>query len=439
MAVLVLSLLVLICILWIRVLGLWETCYRDCALVALVGFALVYGAIARRTWTTAPVKHALALAATWILPWTLALATTEISSERNVPVLQHPELLRLIDAPILFLVQVAAVAAFLAASSAASAGTPRQRRSAHAAIVGSLVATSFIPIAVSGNQLYQFLSAGQGIGRMLGSFTNANLLASYVLIVLPLLSFPILNNRIADRIVRCAAASCLVGILILTECRGSFIGLFVSSAVVVSFRYLASSENRQVAATRTKGVLVATLIGFALVIASIGAMTVAQAASRDLSTVEHRELWHAGYVVATSSFPFGAGLGRLQPASIALSVPCPGFHCHQLFLQMAADTGIPGVLVIAALTFWVVKVIVVINRRVSSLLVSGQLSPRAIEGLRAPIVFAASILGWIVACQTDYTLWHEAVAIPLGLVVGLLHGTSRSPSVNELPEFEPRY
>ena len=197
------------------------------------------------------------------------------------------------------------------------------------------------------------------------TFFNPNVIGGALLWVLPLsLSLLVWAVRREERRWWWAAANgftavlCL-GLLLLTQARGAWLGFSVSLLALLVV------AGRPLGRIRAALLLVMLLV---LVVAGVPvlrqALQIDAASARILSTVtmeQRLEIWsRAQYAIA--DFPFtGPGLDAFQyvmPVMYPLFQAPPGAivpHAHNEFLQVALDLGLPGLVAWLALymvTFW---------------------------------------------------------------------------------------
>ncbi|HEY3332054.1 MAG TPA: O-antigen ligase family protein [Capsulimonadaceae bacterium] len=413
--------LVLAIVLWLRTTRAWDSIYRDSALLAGSVSLLTFALFQMRYCRGMSPRRSLAVVAIWLSPWVIACMRGFAWMKRDEPGVGLLTLHGLIDPPVLFVVQAAAAAAFLAGDAIArgrhSSGQPVGVRGA----VAALLVTAAIPLFAAFVQLFSWLMTRGLYERVSGTHSNANLFAAYLVTVLPLAWIPLVADRQTDRATRLVTGTIIAIILIFAASRAGYVGAFVGVAVVMIYGFLRRARNAAEFARR-RPLAIAFVAGGALLTVGAGvALTAADGASRSLSNIQHGMIWRSGLKVAAAYFPLGGGLDTYLMATQKLGLEAPGIHAHQLFLQFADELGLLGVCAIVYITLWVLRVIHSEFRRLST---EPHGKQRSLHEAR--LVLAASALAWIVSCQTDYTLWHQAVAIPLGIIIGLLHGLGQT-------------
>ena len=179
--------------------------------------------------------------------------------------------------------------------------------------------------------------------RLISDTVHPNVMAGALLILLALLLGLLLfawgAHRRWERIGLHLASGFMLAVLLLTKSRGAWIGLAAALAVLVWLRW------RWGALVFGLGIAGVALWGFSL---GWGAVVEALSANEALSGLDGRlEIWSRGLYMIRD-FPFtGVGMGsygpvadRLYPFFLQLPGSIP--HAHNLFLQVAVDLGITG-------------------------------------------------------------------------------------------------
>jgi putative inorganic carbon (HCO3(-)) transporter len=149
-------------------------------------------------------------------------------------------------------------------------------------------------------------------------------------------------------------------LLIATQSRSTWIGMLVSIFVLLLiWAYLISPSRKRIVLWVLAAGIVLIVVGGVLVIGPDRLLELLQeptgmTAFGTLDTLAFRqEVWRWA-VTAVSDFPFtGCGLGtfrRVVTLLYPLNVPMPDIaHAHNIFLQVALDIGIPGLIAYLAL------------------------------------------------------------------------------------------
>ncbi|GAA1868009.1 O-antigen ligase family protein [Myceligenerans crystallogenes] len=177
--------------------------------------------------------------------------------------------------------------------------------------------------------------------RATGTFSNPNLLAAFLLLLVPLavLAVTMFTDHL-QRVVAMAAIVLACAALLVTYSRGPWVAGF-AAALVLAWQWARtrfSPQQLRLAAMIGAGLLVVGLIGIALV----------SQAGRSLGV--RNEAWSTALRVAADE-PLGVGLGRagdVVNARIEGSVEF--FHLHNLWLNWLVEAGVLGFLAITAVT-----------------------------------------------------------------------------------------
>jgi len=226
----------------------------------------------------------------------------------------------------------------------------------------------------------------------------------------------------------------MAAVLILTKSRGAFFGAIVGLALVVAYRFVVSTMALAPAATRRRplntpwawvGLALLALGGVAVGTALAGPTRVVQiVASLAASPVVggwlgRLELWSRA-LDAIADFPLtGIGLGTFQqvvplryPYVVLAGSETAISHAHNLFLQVAVDLGLLGLVAFIALLGVSLAVTVQAVRRYAARR-RGDLALQAV-GLGAGVV-AVSVHGLI-----DAVSWNTKPAIFIWVIMGLI-------------------
>lgn len=193
-----------------------------------------------------------------------------------------------------------------------------------------------------------------------------NQLAGTILLVLPLtVALAVARGWNGERRVwriACAILSLVLGgLLLLSQSRGGWLGFVVGIGVMGIFWWLTLPAGKS--RRRLGLLLLASLIAVMIIAAIIGPTGLQriweepprETAVGNLNSILFRqELWHWS-LEAIDDFPFtGVGLGafrRAAPRLYPLDVPFDYdiAHAHNIFLQVALDTGLPGLVAYVAI------------------------------------------------------------------------------------------
>lgn len=187
---------------------------------------------------------------------------------------------------------------------------------------------------------------------------HPNVLSGFINLLLPILLIRTLTeHRLAHRALWIVTGALLAGVQLLTSSRGGWVGGAVALTVTVALfalsRPVASYSFGQLA-RRLSGRARWVLIGGLAV-----AIPVAWLAYRQIVLIGHQPIssaravvWQTGWTVFQSAPWFGAGAGSLAVLAPNLTRTPPAFdanHAHDLWLQVAAQQGVAGLLVVLAI------------------------------------------------------------------------------------------
>ena len=226
------------------------------------------------------------------------------------------------------------------------------------AIVGGLLLAVGCAVAVGGPLLlgampYKFgLGAlipaagrlGGAQGNPLNETVNPNVLGGALVIPFLLAAALAVGPRYTQqpwRLVWGILAAALLSVLLLTQCRGAYLGAAVGAALLVTIRL-----------PRLAWVMApAVVAGGAWVLSGIGLSPVLDAmegAARPGGLGGRLAIWQFAWQVAAANPLHGAGLGLFAAAQPYTAASAPASHAHNLLLQVAMDLGVLGLGVYAA-------------------------------------------------------------------------------------------
>lgn len=224
------------------------------------------------------------------------------------------------------------------------------------------------------------------MSRVEGTFVNPNLLAAFLVLVLPVAALAAWQlGTHAARFVGLAVASAGVLALLLTLSRAGIIAGLVASLVVAS-----ALTSRQ----RTSTAVRAGIAG-ALVLVTVAALAVGIGV--------RSQVWWAALATA-AHHPAGVGLGK---AGVYITARVPGnvqfAHAHNLWLTWLVEAGVLGFAALCALT-------ILVARRL-------RLALRDADPMTVAI--AAGLAGFAVACLADDPANITSVALPMMVMLAL--------------------
>lgn len=232
---------------------------------------------------------------------------------------------------------------------------------------------------------------------IVADLVNPNVLAGSLVVVLPLafalllFGWSMLCTR--ERVVAVLAALTMTGGVVLMQSRGALMALAVALATLALLRW---HRKWWLWAGMAFGGGV-TLWAAAAYLPRYLAGTMESGRSLE----SRLELWSRGLYIV-EDFPFtGVGMGTFQQVTIALypvfSVPGGEPHAHNLFLQIAIDLGLPGLIAWLAILMLVVTAAWQLNTR------GREHDDRYVTGLGAGLL--GSQVALIVHGLTDAVTW----------------------------------
>ncbi|MDR3311170.1 MAG: O-antigen ligase family protein [Oscillospiraceae bacterium] len=247
-----------------------------------------------------------------------------------------------------------------------------------------------------------------GIRRVYSTLGNPNVLAEYLLLVIPFAGAGIVAARDdLRRLFYAGALAVLVLCLVLTFSRGGYIGLAAAALV-----FLVMLDRRFIIVA----VLGILLLPFVLPDTVVNRFT-SIGDLKDGSTSYRLSIWLATLTMLRDYWFVGVGPGtaafnKIYPkyaydASIAQ-------HSHNLFLQLVCDAGI------LALFAFLAVVISAVRACAAGLARAGDRFSRAYR-----IAAVSAIAGFLVQSMTDYSFYNYRVTLVFWAVVGLTAAAAR--------------
>lgn len=238
--------------------------------------------------------------------------------------------------------------------------------------------------------------------RVYSTLQNPNVLGEYFLLIIPF-SFACLltaKNRPA-RVFYAFAFLVMLVCLVLTYSRGAYIGIILAAAV-----FLVLLDRRFI----FPGIVLAVVVFFALPTTFIERL-LSVGDTSDTSTSYRVFIWLGTLAMLKDYWFCGIGPGqgafmKVYPVYAYSAISAP--HSHNLFLQIACDTGISGLLLFAAIIYQYFK------NMVSSLRRKGDS-----EGRIFIIAGITSVLGFLAQSMTDYSFYNYRVMLIFWVVLGI--------------------
>ncbi|HSH81174.1 MAG TPA: O-antigen ligase family protein [Herpetosiphonaceae bacterium] len=238
-------------------------------------------------------------------------------------------------------------------------GTSRDRL--RVLVVGALAAGTLLALSAplqvqSSGGKFSFIPTGlyARFTPIVTDLVNPNVLAGTLVVVVPLafalLLFGWTTLSTPERVVSVLAAWTMTGSVVLMQSRGALMALAVALATLALLRW-----------HRKWWLWVGLALGGGVTLWAAAAYLpqyLARAMESGRSLESRLELWSRGLYIV-EDFPFtGVGMGTFQQVTGALyplfSVPGGEPHAHNLFLQIAIDLGLPGLIAWLAILMLVI-------------------------------------------------------------------------------------
>lgn len=194
-------------------------------------------------------------------------------------------------------------------------------------------------------------------------FRDSNTLAIYLASILPIIGVQFLRGRWLARIISLAAGAFAVNAIVLTRSRGAVVGIAAGAVLALMF-----------APRRHRGKVILGLIVAAaglLYLADVGFMkrtgTIGQSEEeRDVSAQSRVEIWKGGLAMI-ADHPLGVGAGNFPQTIGRYASAHRDRDAHNTYIRCAAELGIQGLLLLAALIFNALRVSRDVIRRADDL------------------------------------------------------------------------
>lgn len=237
------------------------------------------------------------------------------------------------------------------------------------------------------------------VARATGTFSNPNLLAAFLLLLVPLavLAVTMFHDRL-QRIVAMAAIVLACAALLVTYSRGPWVAGFIA-ALVLAWQWARTRFSRE-------QLRLAGGIGIGLLVLGLCGIAVMSQAGRSLGV--RNEAWSTALRVAADE-PLGVGLGRagdVVNARIEGSVEF--FHLHNLWLNWLVEAGVLGFLAVTAVTLGSTVTAIGLARR----------------GHPMGFAAAAALIGYFTMNLMDHPSSLGRIATAMWLVLGMVMGAA---------------
>ena len=259
-------------------------------------------------------------------------------------------------------------------------------------------------------------------GQAVGFFANANHMGDLLVVTLPFLAALLLTarGRTAQQFsgIATAVAGAVLVVLVGIVLNRSGAAYVLALPVAIVSLVLVLGRRRRIGGWAVALAVVLTVVGGALVLGPAGDRLLGSSVS-----VSSRAEMASNTVRATKDFaPFGSGLGSFRAVYPLYESPdeidrVVTTHAHNDYLELALETGLPGILIMLAfLIWWAVAA--------SSVWRSSASSPYA----RAAVIASAAIL---FHSLVDFPLRTAALGAVFAMCLGLMCARPRTQKADE--------
>ncbi|QKW07646.1 O-antigen ligase family protein [Streptomyces sp. NA04227] len=255
--------------------------------------------------------------------------------------------------------------------------------------------------------------------RATGTFANPNLLAAYLVLLLPfVLLAAVATDEATARTVVIALGLLGYGAVLTTFSRAGYVAA-AAGLLVLGAAYWRTPKSQSSGPPR-RGLALG--LGVFAVLAVAGALAVLSRAGSSLGV--RGEAWEAAVRLGTEN-PLGVGLGRAG-TTVSAAVPSPRtfVHSHNLWLNWLAEAGLLGLLAILSVT--------------GVALYSALRAARAKSAIG--IVGLAGLTGFLLMCMLDHPANLERVDLLFWLALGFVMAEAPASwrrSATEPPRIAP--
>lgn len=252
--------------------------------------------------------------------------------------------------------------------------------------------------------------------RVFSTFENPNILAEYLIMVLPIsIAQFFINNKIIKKICFALASSIIFICIGLTYSRGSWIGLAFSILlfiVLIDFKKLAFFVPAGI------GSLFLMPTSILQRISTIGSL-------KDSSNFYRFNLWNKAIDIVKDFWLSGIGIGyvafrKISPFYIRTMAP---YHTHNTYLQIAIELGIIGIIVFLLLILSIFKM------GIGSIVNSNS---RFIKFFTT--AYMASLSAILVHGLAEHVFFNPKIILVFWLIVGMnlsIYRVSKETSIQE--------
>ena len=247
-------------------------------------------------------------------------------------------------------------------------------------------------------------------GRVVSTFENPNVLAEYLLLIMPItLVLAITSKNTDEKFAFFCATALDCFCLVLTWSRGAWLGFIFG---LILFMLLISKKSL------VAGIL---LLPPAFAVLTFGSGSVfrrltSSFTASDSSSVYRLNIWKGVLRMLSDTFGYGIGIGESAFASLypvyAVSGTETAPHSHSLFLQISTEIGVSGLIFFAFLIFIFIQMC--ISHMSSAILKENRI---------ICIGFFCSVISFLAMGLTDYVFYNYRIILMFWMTVGLAVAT----------------
>lgn len=310
-------------------------------------------------------------------------------------------------------------------------GAYSDNRLAGALLLGALasILLGMLQVAAGGDwYLYRFVN----INVATGFFANSNHMSALLMVAVPFVAaiaadqWRLARKANARAVILAVAAGCIVLLGVGIVLGGSEAVFLLSVPVTLASALMAFSLSRL--ARRRGMVVVAVLVAVILAAASVFLARDGLDESRATSVSSRVVIWENSLEAAADHFPLGSGVGTFPAVYPIYEDPKlvdRAFvnHAHNDYLELALETGLPGMLLIAAFLLWWARRAVAAWR-----------SSLASFHMKAASIASAALL---LHSLVDFPLRNAALSSVFAMCLALLAVPRRQAGAEEPGELRP--
>ena len=259
-------------------------------------------------------------------------------------------------------------------------------------------------------------------GRVTSSFTNPNMLAEFLIMAVPL-TFALAASVKSKRVRFALAVSTVLDLacLVLTWSRGAWLGIIIAGVAAL----LISSKN-----WLTAGLI--AVPGAAAAFVCVDSNVTARLASvvnfSDSSTAYRINIWKCTLKMLGDKLLYGIGVGDSAFTEVFPYYAYSGLinvvHAHNLYLQIAAETGIFSLIIFLAVVFMFTYAGLSFVK-----------TARADKNKYVALGILCAVSALLIQGLTDHVFYNYKICLMFWLCIGLLfaHINAAKDSSDELP------